>query len=68
MKKKQISDPAAWLSKIIKDYVCRSPKNSLQNQSNDKAFAEPLIGFASGIDPLFDEYKEHVGPFHWTPP
>ena len=67
MKKEQISDPAAWLANIIKDYVCHSPKNSLQNQSNDKAFAEPLIGFASGIDPLFDDYKQHVGPFHWTP-
>jgi epoxyqueuosine reductase QueG len=67
MKKEQISDPAAWLSNIVKDYVCRSPKNSLQNQTDDKAFAEPLIGFASGIDPLFDDYKQYVGPFHWTP-
>lgn len=67
MKKEQISDPATWLSNVIKDYVCRSPKNSLQNQTDDKAFAEPLIGFASGIDPLFDDYKQHVGPFHWTP-
>ena len=67
MKKEQIPEPAVWLANIIKDYVCRSPKNSLQNQSNDKAFAEPLIGFASGIDPLFDDYKQHVGPFHWTP-
>ena len=68
MKKEQISNPAEWLANIIKDYVCRSPKNSLQNQTDDKAFAEPLIGFASGIDPLFDDYKQHVGPFHWTPP
>ena len=25
------------------------------------------MGFASGADPLFQEYKEYIGPFHWTP-
>ena len=67
LKNEEIFDPAMWLSNIIRDYVCRSPKNSLHNQSNDKAFAEPLIGFARGTDLLFDDYKQHVGPFHWTP-
>jgi epoxyqueuosine reductase QueG len=60
-------DPAEWISNIIVDHVVHSPENSLQNKSNDKAFEEPLIGFAGGNDPLFDDYKQHVGPFHWTP-
>jgi epoxyqueuosine reductase QueG len=25
------------------------------------------VGFAAGDDPLFEAYKDHVGPFHWTP-
>jgi ferredoxin len=28
---------------------------------------EPLVGFASGMDPLFFEYKTQIGPFHLTP-
>ena len=67
MEKKQITDPAAWLASIIKNHVQHSPQNSLQNKAQEKAFAEPLIGFAGGNDPLFEDYKQHVGPFHWTP-
>ncbi len=67
MARNQTADPAAWLSSIIKDHVNHSPKNSLQNKTNEKAFAEPLIGFSSGNDPLYEDYKQHVGPFHWTP-
>jgi len=25
------------------------------------------VGFSSGDDPIFEAYKEHVGPFHLTP-
>ena len=60
-------DPAKWLTSMIKDFVQQSPENSLQNRSNDKAFGEPLVGFAGGDDSLFDDYKQHVGLFHWTP-
>jgi epoxyqueuosine reductase QueG len=63
----RIPDPAEWLAGTIKDFVQQSPDNSLQNKTNEKAFAQPLVGFAGGIDPLFDDYKQHVGPFHWTP-
>ena len=34
---------------------------------NDRAFDSPLIGFSSGDDPIYRDFKEHVGPFHWTP-
>ena len=30
-------------------------------------FAAPLVGVAGGADPLFTDYKRHVGPDHWTP-
>ena len=34
---------------------------------DEAAWDTPLIGFANGADPIFDQYKEVVGPFHWTP-
>jgi epoxyqueuosine reductase len=60
------ADPAAWIAAIVRDY-CRSTANTLQNPSNDPAWAEPLVGFSKGSDPLYEQYKEYVGPFHWTP-
>jgi epoxyqueuosine reductase len=59
--------PAAWLESVIGDFIDHSKENTLQNQRNDPAFEPPLVGFASGADPLWESYKEHVGPFHWTP-
>ena len=58
---------AAWLTTIIQNFIDRSPENSLGNQPNEKAWEHPLVGFSSGDDPLYEAYKEHVGPFHWTP-
>ncbi len=60
------ADPAAWVTAIVRDY-CRSAANTLQNPSNDPAWGEPLVGFSTGEDPLYEQYKEYVGPFHWTP-
>lgn len=60
-------DLAAWTERIVKDFVLNSPENTLQNAENDKAWAEPLVGFANGADPIFASYKEYVGPFHFTP-
>lgn len=55
-----------WIAAIIRE-CCQRAENSLQNQANDRAWDEPLVGFSSGNDPLYVAYKEHVGPFHWTP-
>ena len=30
-------------------------------------FSPPLVGFAAAADPLFEHYREVVGPFHRTP-
>jgi len=53
-------DLAKWAEGIIKDFILNSPENS-------QIWAEPLVGFSNGADPLFEAYKEHVGPFHMTP-
>ena len=64
---KKTVDLATWIGQVIEDFIEKSPQNTLQNKANDKAFDTPLVGFSSGDDPLFETYKEVVGPFHWTP-
>jgi epoxyqueuosine reductase QueG len=56
-----------WVEGIIKDFINQSPENTLKNPANDKAWADPLVAFSRGDDPIYQSYKEHVGPFHWTP-
>jgi ferredoxin len=58
---------AEKLERIIMHFVESSPENSLKNKANERAWDEVIVGFASGADFLFEEYKEHVGPFHYTP-
>jgi hypothetical protein len=60
-------DQGKWLHSIIRDFVVNSPLNTLKNTKNERAFEEPLVGFSRGDDSLFESYKDHVGPFHWTP-
>jgi epoxyqueuosine reductase len=56
----------AWVASIVGAF-CAGPENTLQDANQESAWAEPLVGFARGDDPLFEQYKEYVGPFHWTP-
>ncbi|MGC1401776.1 MAG: epoxyqueuosine reductase [Thermodesulfobacteriota bacterium] len=60
-------DLGPWITSLIENFIERSPENTLQNPAQEKAFENPLVGFSSGADPLYREYKETVGPFHWTP-
>ncbi len=43
---------ASTISRIIQDFLRRSPENSLKNQLGEPAWEEALIGFSSGADPL----------------
>jgi epoxyqueuosine reductase len=63
----RIKDPAAWIESTIKNFINNSFENTLKNAENEKAWADPLVGFSSGNDPLYQEFKEHIGPFHLTP-
>ena len=63
----RVEDPAAWMESTIKDFINNSPENSLKNEENDRAWMDPLVGFSRGDDPLYQGFKEYVGPFHWTP-
>ncbi len=68
MKRKgRIEDPKKWIETFIKDFINQSPENTLKNNTNDKAWGDPLVGFSNGDDPLYQQYKELVGIYHWTP-
>ena len=60
-------NPTAWITGLVERFLAKSPLNNLQNKDGAPAWDEALVGFASGADPLFQEYKEYIGPFHWTP-
>jgi len=54
----------------ITSYINESvsgPENSLQNSGQDRAWAEPLIGFSAASDPLYELFKKDIGAFYWTP-
>jgi epoxyqueuosine reductase len=58
---------APWFEGVVHDFLMHSPENTLRNQTKDRAFEQVIVGFSRGEDPLYDAYKELVGPFHWTP-
>lgn len=51
----------------IQDFIRQSPDNTMEKETREPAWEEALVGFASGADPIWQQYKEYVGPFHWTP-
>jgi len=52
---------------LIQKFIATSPLNTMQNEDGDPAWDTALVGFASGADPIWQQYKEYVGAFHWTP-
>ncbi|MFN2166767.1 MAG: epoxyqueuosine reductase, partial [Anaerolineae bacterium] len=55
------------ITELILDFIAASSQNSMGNQTKDPAWDSALIGFASGADQIWQQYKEYVGAFHWTP-
>jgi epoxyqueuosine reductase len=52
---------------LIRDFIATSPVNSMGAEAGEPAWDEALVGFASGADPIWQQYKEYIGAFHWTP-
>ncbi len=61
-----VDDSASRIKAMIDNY-CRSAENNLGDGSGERAWDAPLVGFASGADPIFKSYKTHCGELHWTP-
>jgi len=56
-----------WINELIQDFISTSPENTMQDKNDSPAWDSVLVGFASGADPIWQQYKEYVGAFHWTP-
>src|SRR5210317_2163431 len=67
MQEKSPTELAGWIEDVILDFISNSPENTLQGPFEEKAFENPLVGFSRGDEPLYESYKQVVGPFHWTP-
>ena len=58
---------ADWIKDLIREFIATSPENTMRNETGEAAWDNALVGFASGADPIWQQYKEYVGAFHWTP-
>ena len=56
-----------WLTCVITDFVSTSPLNTLGLPGGEVAWDSPLVGFSRGDDPIYSEYRLHIGDFYWTP-
>jgi len=62
-----LKNPNSVLEQLIKNFINEAQPNRRTQLDHRIYWEEPLVGFASGIDPLFFEYKTLIGPFHHTP-
>jgi len=62
-----LKNPNMVLEQLIKNFINEGQQNRRTQLDHGVYWEEPLVGFASGIDPLFLEYKTLIGPFHLTP-
>jgi epoxyqueuosine reductase len=56
-----------WIKALIQKFIDISPLNTMQINEDEPAWDTALVGFASGADPIWQQYKEYIGAFHWTP-
>ena len=59
-------EPERFIKRAITRFVRKSPANR-RKVDGGKYWDLPLVGFASGHDPLFNQYKNIIGKFHFTP-
>jgi ferredoxin len=62
-----LKNPNSVLEQLIKNFVNENEQNRRTQLDHGVYWDEPLVGFASGFDPLFFEYKTIIGSFHLTP-
>ncbi len=65
--KKNTAIAPEWIRDLIHKFIATSALNSMGNETGEAAWDTALVGFASGADSIWQQYKEYVGAFHWTP-
>ena len=51
----------------IQELIAKHPLNLLKDYHDTTVFDAPMVGFASGDDPIFYEFSETVSPLHLKP-
>ena len=59
-------EPEKFIERAITQFLSKSAANR-RKVDGGKYWEAPLIGYASGDDPLFRQYKKIIGKFHYTP-
>jgi epoxyqueuosine reductase QueG len=62
-----LKNPNEVLEQTIRNFIQESEFNRRTPLDQGAYWDEPLVGFASGTDPLFFEYKTLISPLHQTP-
>jgi ferredoxin len=62
-----LKNPNSVLEQLVKNFINEAQPNRRTQLDRGFYWEEPLVGFTSGIDSLFFEYKTIIGPFHLTP-
>ena len=47
-----------WIQNYIEDFIVTATENNMRNETREPAWRDALVGFASGADPLWQQYKE----------
>lgn len=61
------AENAAWVRKLVIDFVNGSSANRLGGGYDERAWGAPLVGFSLGDDPYYEQFKQDIGDFLWTP-
>ncbi len=57
-----------WFMEKIRSFLLNDESNKLAKLDNSLIFDPNIaVGFVSGIDPIFEDYKRIIGEFHFTP-
>ena len=62
-----LKNPNKVLEQLVRNFVQEDEQNRRMQVGYGSYWDEPLVGFASGTDPLFLDYKTIIGSFHLTP-
>ena len=67
--KQQIYQRIEALDKSVPGNVLREDMGIKPEYAGIRMYDEPLVGFGSAMDPLFDDFKRHevIGPWHMSP-
>ncbi len=65
--KKDIKPTTDWIKGVIREFIASSSLNSMGDETGEAAWDSAMVGFAAGADSIWQQYKEYVGAFHWTP-